>query len=81
MNMNFNQLAMIQKIQSSLEKFRVNHPKFPMFLQAVSREALVEGSVIEITVTTPEGQKYCSNIKLKPEDLELIDTFKNLGQQ
>ena len=57
MNMNFNQLAMIQKIKTGLDTFRMNHPKFPLFLKAVSEEALVEGSVIEITVTTPDVQK------------------------
>lgn len=56
----------------------MNHPKFPMFLNAVSREALIEGSVIEITVTTPEGKNYCSNIKLKQEDLELVECLKSL---
>ncbi len=61
-----------------MEQFRMNHPKFPMFLNAVSREALIEGSVIEITVTTPEGKNYCSNIKLKQEDLELVECLKSL---
>lgn len=78
--MNFNQIAMMQKIQSGLNTFRQNHPKFPMFLKAVSQEALVEGSVIEITVTTPEGKEYCSNLKVKPSDLELVEIFKNMGQ-
>lgn len=76
--MNFNQIAMMQKIQSGLNTFRQNHPKFPMFLKAVSQEALVEGSVIEITVTTPEGKEYCSNLKVKPSDLELVETLKNM---
>ena len=76
--MNFNQIAMMQKIQSGLNTFRQNHPKFPMFLRAVSQEALVEGSVIEITVTTPEGKEYCSNLKVKPSDLELVETLKNM---
>ncbi len=78
--MNFNQIAMIQKIQSGLNIFQQNHPKFPMFLRAVSQEALVEGSVIEITVTTPEGKEYCSNLKVKPSDLELVETLKNMKQ-
>lgn len=78
--MNFNQIAMIQKIQSGLNTFQQNHPKFPMFLRAVSQEALVEGSVIEITVTTPEGKEYCSNLKVKPSDLELVETLKNMKQ-
>ncbi len=31
MNMNFNQLAMIQQLKSGMDRFRANHPKFPMF--------------------------------------------------
>ena len=61
-----------------MQRFRLNHPKFPLFLNVVSQEALVEGSVIEITVTTPEGKNYCSNIKLKQDDLEMLDCLKSL---
>ena len=78
MNMNFNQLAMIQQLKSGMDRFRANHPKFPMFLQAVSQNALVEGSVIEINVTTPEGKNYCSNIKVTADDLAFIETLKNM---
>lgn len=79
MNMNFNQIAMLQKMKSSMDRFRANHPKFPLFLKAVSQDALVEGTVIEITVTTPDGKNYCSNVKLKADDMELIDVLKNLN--
>jgi hypothetical protein len=81
MNMNFNQIAMMQKLKSGLDTFQRNHPKFPMFLKAVSQEAMIEGTIIEITVTRPDGKDYCSNIKLKAEDMELIETFKTMGQQ
>ena len=49
-----------------------------MFLQAVSQDALKEGSVVEISVTTPEGKNYCSNIKINADDLAFIDTLKNM---
>ncbi|MGN1168155.1 MAG: hypothetical protein ACI4S2_17205 [Lachnospiraceae bacterium] len=78
MNMNFNQLAMFQQLKTGMDRFRENHPKFPMFLQAVSQDALKEGSVIEINVTTPEGKNYCSNIKINTDDLSLIETLKNM---
>lgn len=78
MNMNFNQLAMMQKLKSGMERFRANHPKFPMFLQAVSQDAMVEGSVIEISITTPEGKNYCSNLKVNAEDLEFLETLKSM---
>ncbi len=76
--MNMNQIAMIQKLKTSMDTFRNNHPKFPLFLNAVSKEALMEGTIIEITVTTPQGKNYCTNVKLKPEDMELMESIKNL---
>ena len=50
MNMNFNQLALLQQLRSGMDRFRANHPKFPMFLKAVSQDALKEGSVIELSL-------------------------------
>ena len=65
--MDFRQITMMQKIKSGMDRFRANHPKFPLFLRAVSQDALVEGSIIEIT-----------NVKLKADDMELFDSFKNM---
>ena len=79
MNMNLNQLAMLQKLKSGIDRFRANHPKFPLFLKAVSQDALREGSVIEIRVTTPEGKNCCSNVRLNADDMELMETLKNLN--
>ncbi len=79
MNMNLSQLAMLQKLKSGIDRFRANHPKFPLFLKAVSQDALREGSVIEISVTTPEGKNYCSNVRLNADDMELMETLKNLN--
>ena len=79
MNMNLNQLAMLQKLKSGIDRFRANHPKFPLFLKAVSQDALKEGSVIEISVTTPEGKNYCSNVRLNADDMQLMETLKNLN--
>lgn len=79
MNMNFNQIAMLQKMKAGMDRFRVNHPKFPLFLRAVSQDALVEGTVIEITVTTPDGKNYCSNVKLQADDMELINSLKSMN--
>jgi len=78
MDMNFNQFAILQQIKSGMDRFRANHPKFPLFLKAVSQDALVEGTLIEINVTTPDGRNYCSNVRLKADDMELINTFKGM---
>ena len=50
--MDFRQITMMQKIKSGMDRFRANHPKFPLFLRAVSQDALVEGSIIEINVSS-----------------------------
>ncbi|MCI6060479.1 MAG: hypothetical protein MR729_04895 [Dorea sp.] len=78
--MDFNQIAMIQKIKSGMDRFRANHPKFPLFLNAVSQNALMEGTVIEINVTTPEGRNYCTNVKLQADDMEFLNSLKSMGQ-
>lgn len=79
MNMNFNQLAMLQQLKAGIDRFQLNHPKFPLFLKAVSQEALKEGTLIEINVTTPEGQTYCSNLRLKADDMEFINSIKSMN--
>ena len=68
----------IMKIKGMWEKFQASHPKFPMFIRAVASEAIMEGSIIEINVTAPDGRKYSSNIKLNETDMELLKELKNI---
>jgi hypothetical protein len=46
--------------------------------QAVSRKGLKEGSIIEIAITTPEGEKIETNLKVKDSDLELLKQLSDL---
>ena len=73
--MNLSQLARLQKLKSQLE----NHPKFAPFLDAVNKNALGEGTIIEISVTSPEGRHYETNLKVKPEDLEFLRSLQGLN--
>lgn len=74
-----NPLAILQ-LKNSWEQFQRNHPKFPRFLQAVTQNALTEGTIMEITVTTAEGKTYSSNLKLNESDMELIRQIRELSQ-
>lgn len=76
--MDFRQIAMIQKLKADANRFRANHPKFPMFLKAVSQNAIKEGTIIEINITTPEGKNYCTNVKLKADDIALFESLQSL---
>jgi len=66
------------KLKERLTVFTGQHPKFPAFLSAVGSKAAVEGAVIEVSVTSPDGQKMTSNIKLTAEDVKSIEILKNL---
>lgn len=72
-----NPMILLQ-FQGAWERFKNHHPKFPLFMKAVSENALKEGSIIEITVTTPEGRSFQSNLKLSADDLDLFEQMKQL---
>lgn len=71
--------AMIFKAKKSWDTFCRNHPRFPAFLQAVQTSGIQEGTVIEVMVTTPEGKKMMTNLKLTATDMEAFHDLKGLG--
>lgn len=77
--MNLTQLARLQKLKSQLDTFHRNHPKFAPFLDAVNKNALGEGTIIEISVTSPEGRHYETNLKVNQEDLEFLRSLQGLN--
>ena len=77
--MNISQITRLQALKKHLENFQNNHPKFPAFLGAVYRETLTEGTVIEISATSPDGKNYVTNLKLKEEDLEFFRALQELN--
>ena len=52
--------------------------KFPKFLKAVALKGIKEGSIIEIKVTTADGENFDSNLKVGADDMELVEQMKNL---
>ncbi len=68
--------ASLFKLKGLWEKFTANHPKFPAFLQAASNGMMCQGTIIDITVTAPDGRRISTNVKLKEEDLELFRQLK-----
>lgn len=66
------------QIKPLLDSFKANHPKFLNFVSAVTGMGLKEGTVVEITVTSPEGQSYTANLKLNQDDIELLQKLKQM---
>lgn len=68
----------IFKAKKSWETFCRNHPRFPAFLQAVQNSGIQEGMIIEVSVTTPEGRKMTTNVKLTDTDMQAFNDLKGL---
>ena len=73
--------AIVMKIMDAKNKFTANHPKFISFCNFVFSGGMPEGSVIEITVTKPGQEPVTSNLKILREDLELLDSLKDIAKK
>ncbi|MBQ2264117.1 MAG: hypothetical protein IJ265_02440 [Oscillospiraceae bacterium] len=71
-----NPMAMLH-IKPMLEKFRDRHPKFVQFFGYAGKSISV-GSVLEISVTDPEGKKIVTNIRVEQEDIDLFQQMLSL---
>ena len=60
------------RVRSAAETFNNNHPKLIPFFTAVRDKASTPGSVIEIAVTDPSGERVETNLRVQESDLELI---------
>lgn len=70
--------AKLFKLKSAWKQFEKNHPRFPQFMDAVKNTGIEGGTIIEITITTPEGKNLSSNIKVTPSDKELLEELSDL---
>ena len=77
--MSMNPMAFMQ-LSALWVKFTQRHPKFPPFLKAASQAAMQEGAILEIHVTTPDGKTIASNLKVTQEDLEMLQTIRQMQQ-
>lgn len=77
--MSMNPMAFMQ-LSTLWVKFTQRHPKFPPFLKAASQAAMQEGAILEIQVTTPDGKTIASNLKVTQEDLEMLQTIREMQQ-
>ena len=66
----------LMKLMSAKNKFNANHPKVGAFFKAAFGSGLQEGTILELTVTKPDGEKMTTNLKVKPSDLELLNELR-----
>ena len=73
-------MGTMMKLMNAWRTFTANHPKFPAFMSAVSRRGITEGSIIEMSVTFPDGEKMETNLKVSASDLELVEQIRALSR-
>ncbi len=71
--------ATFMKLMGAKNKFASAHPKFVAFFSAVLKQQIEEGTVIEITVTKPDGTSLTGNMRVQQSDLEIFEELKNLS--
>ena len=72
---------MIMQLQQRIQTFQQEHPKVLPFLTAIKDNALEEGTVIAMKVTTKDGRTLESNIKLTANDVETVRMMMNPENQ
>ena len=68
----------ILKFKGMWDEFTRRHPKFPLFLNAVTQNGITEGTVIEIQIKKPDGTELASNLKISKEDMELFQKLREM---
>ena len=76
--MGMNPMALL-KAKKTWETFCGNHPRFPAFMQAVQSAGIQEGTIIEVSVTTPAGKTMTTNVRLTASDMQAFNDLKGLG--
>ena len=66
------------KAKKSWDTFCGNHPRFPAFLQAVQTAGIKEGTIIEVSITTPEGKNMMTNVRITASDMQAFEDLKGL---
>ena len=75
--MAMNPMALL-KAKKSRDTFCGNHPRFPAFLQAVQTAGIKEGTIIEVSITTPEGKNMMTNVRITASDMQAFEDLKGL---
>lgn len=68
--------AKLLKFKKELSAFIARHPKFIRYLDVVKKDYVREGSVIDVTVTEPDGKGLHSNLRLSTEDVQTLNELQ-----
>lgn len=70
--------AKLLTFKKDWEAFAERHPRFVQFIMTIAKNGMGEGSVIDVTVTLPDGRTYQSNMRLTQEDVDFVKGIGNM---
>lgn len=68
----------LMKLFGMNKKFQKNHPKVSAFFRTHFAGGLIEGTVLEISVTKPGEETVSTNMRVLKSDLDLIEELKKM---
>ena len=71
------ELGSLFKLKGLMSTFKSKHPGVLAFLTDAP-SFTPAGSVLEICVTTPDGEKKVTNMRVQDSDLELMEAVQDL---
>ena len=63
------------QLKPLIEQFQARHPRFVEFF-GYAGQHIQENSLLEISITDASGSKIVTNIRITPEDLELVEQIR-----
>lgn len=77
--MNMNPLQLLQ-MKGDIDAFKERHPKLELFfMDAVGKVDV--GSVLEVSVTSSQGNKIRTNFRVTPEDKILMEKLSSMMEK
>lgn len=71
--------ADLLRVRSAAANFNANHPKLLPFFNAARTKAMTPGSIIEIAISDPNGEKIETNLRVHESDIEFIKLLMEIG--
>ena len=68
--------AKLLQLKKQYSGFSARHPKFMRYLAYISDNCLTEGTVMDLTVTDPEGKALHGNARLTAEDVAFLQEVR-----
>ena len=70
--------AKLLQLKKQYSGFLDRHPKFMRYLAYITDHYMEEGSVMDVTVTAPDGRSLHGNAKLTAEDVAFLQEVRQM---